>query len=77
MLGSNLLSHASADFHRGFGVGFEDLLIAALVVLPFSATLGILLQAMGLPGPAAVIVAGLAQGVAMFWNAGWRARGGE
>ena len=73
----DLLAHAATDFRQGFGASFEAILIAALVVLPFAATLGILLRAIGLPGPAAVVVTGLAQGIGMFWNAGWRLRDGE
>ena len=76
-MAARAFEQAVADVRRGWSAPAEDILIAALVVLPFAATLGILLQAAGLPGPAAVVVAGVAQGVATFWNAGWRARGEE
>jgi Kef-type K+ transport system membrane component KefB len=63
------------DLRRGFGASLEDILIAALVALPFSGTLAIFLGALGLPGEIGVVVAGLAQGVGTFWIAGALRRG--
>jgi hypothetical protein len=65
---------AAADARRGFSAGFEDILVAALVALPFTGTLAILLGAFGLPGWLSVLVAGVAQGFGTFWIAGVRNR---
>jgi hypothetical protein len=67
-----------ADIRRGWSVSVEDLFIAALVVLPFTGTLAILVGTMAsVPDAVLVILTGLLQGVATFWNAGWRARTSE
>lgn len=72
---THLRADLMADLRRGFRhPGFEDLLVAALVALPFTGTLGILLLSAGLPGWLGVVIAGLAQGVATFWITGYRAR---
>jgi hypothetical protein len=68
------LETVMADIRRGWGASLEEIAIAALVVLPFSGTLAILLQFMGLPAAVAIVVAGLAQGAGTFGTAGWRAR---
>ena len=64
----------AADARRGLRAPLEDILVAALVAMPFAGTLGIFLAAAGLPGAVATVVAGLAQGVGMFWIAGYRRR---
>jgi hypothetical protein len=72
---SDLLSHAASDLRRGWSVSLGELAIAALVMLPFTFALTLLVNAMAWwPSAAMVVLAGLVQGVGMFWNAGWRAR---
>ena len=67
--------HLIADLRRGFRVPFEDLAIAALVMLPFTFALTLLVNSVASwPSPVMIVLAGLVQGVGMFWNAGWRAR---
>ena len=76
--GSGTRAQALADLRRGWSVGLGDLMIAALVVLPFTSGLAILIGWM-LPLSSAVLVVltGILQGIATFWNAGWRARTSE
>ncbi len=73
--GGWILSVAVADFVRGWRSSLEDIVIAALVMLPFTFAAVILVDQMfGLPDLVNVVLAGLVQGFGMFWNAGWRAR---
>ena len=73
----DLRRHLVADLRRGFRVPFEDLMIAALVMLPFTFAVTLLVGAMAWwPSSMMIVLAGVVQGVGMFWNAGWRARGG-
>jgi hypothetical protein len=68
---------ARADLQRGWGVSFQNLLVAALVVLPFSFTLGILIgQATWWPSTVLILLTGLFQGIGTFWLAGFRRRRG-
>jgi hypothetical protein len=66
---------AVGDARRGLRAPLEDIVVGALVALPFSGTLAILLAAAGLPGAVGVVVAGLAQGLGTFWIAGALRRG--
>jgi hypothetical protein len=69
------LEHVADDVRRGWSVGIEDLFIAALVTLPFTVTLAVLADTIvDVPSPLLIVLTGVLQGVAMFWNAGWRAR---
>lgn len=75
MMDSGIVGRAVRDIRRGWRASFDEIAIAALVVLPFSGTLAILLgSTTDLAAPALVVVAGLLQGLAAFWAAGWRAR---
>jgi len=75
MLEAVRMQDVVADFRRGWGVSFEDLAIAALVTLPFTVTLAVLIDSIvDVPSPVLIVLTGVLQGVAMFWNAGWRAR---
>ena len=72
---SDIRANAAGDLRRGFGVSLEALVIAALVMLPFTFALTLLVNAMvWWPSPVMILLAGLVQGVGMFWIAGWRAR---
>ena len=54
---------------------FEDLAIAALVMLPFTFALTLFVNSMAWwPSAVMIVLAGLVQGFGTFWNAGWRAR---
>jgi hypothetical protein len=69
------LEHVADDVRRGWRVGIEDLCIAALVTLPFTVTLAVLADTIvDVPSPLLIVLTGVLQGVATFWNAGWRAR---
>ena len=71
----DLRASLAGDVARGFRVQFEDLAIAALVMLPFTFALTLLVNSVASwPSPVMIVLAGLVQGVGMFWNAGWRAR---
>jgi hypothetical protein len=75
---SNARGQPLADLRRGWSVPLADLVIAALVVLPFTGGLAILVGWMfPLSSAVLIVLTGLLQGVAMFWNAGWRARTSE
>ena len=64
-----------ADLGRGFGVSAEDLAIAALVVAPFTVTLGIWLGWLTwAPSWVLIGITLIAQVIATAWNAGWRVR---
>jgi hypothetical protein len=72
---SDIRANAAGDLRRGFGVSLEPLVIAALVMLPFTFALTLLVSAVAWwPSPLMVLLAGVVQGVGTFWNAGWRAR---
>jgi hypothetical protein len=72
---SGIWARAVDDLRRGWSASLPDLLIAALVMLPFTGGLAILLSWMvPLPSTVLILLTGLLQGIAMFWNAGWRAR---
>ena len=74
----DMWDHAVEDIRRGWRTSFDEIMIAALVMLPFTGTLAILVGTMiPLPSAVLVVLAGLLQGVATFWNAGWRARTGD
>jgi hypothetical protein len=77
----DIRSNALDDFRRGWRVPFEDLAIAALVMLPFTFAVSLLVNSMvWWPSLVMIVLAGVVQGLGMFWNAGWRARtaaGGE
>jgi hypothetical protein len=73
-----IFAGVAADVRRGWRASFEDIAVAALVVLPFTGALGVLVGAMtGWPSAFLIVLTGLAQGVATYWNAGWRARPAE
>jgi hypothetical protein len=64
-----------ADLGRGLGVSAEDMAIAALVVAPFTLTLGIWVGWLTWwPSSVLIAITLAAQVVATLWNAGWRAR---
>lgn len=68
---------AKADLRRGWGVSFQDLLVATLVVLPFSTALGIwIAQATWWPSAVMIVLTGLLQAIGAFWLAGYRRRRG-
>ena len=68
---------AVADVARGVKVSAEDMAIAALVMMPFTLTVVVLLSWI-VPLPSLVLqLLWLALTVvATYWNAGWRARTG-
>ena len=69
---------ALADFRLGWRTTPEDLAIAALVVMPFTAALAIFVsQLSGLPSLWIMILFVVAQVLATSWNAGWRARASD
>lgn len=69
------MNAAMADVRLGWHVSAEDIAIAALVMLPFTLALILLVNAaLWLPNVVSIVLAGLVQGVGTFWNAGWRAR---
>ena len=71
----DLFENIPGDVRRGWSVSFEDLAIAALVMLPFTFALTLLVNSMAWwPSWVMIVLAGLVQGFGMFWNAGWRAR---
>jgi hypothetical protein len=72
---SDIRANAAGDVRRGFGVSLVPLVIAALVMLPFTFALTLVVNAMAAwPSPVMILIAGVVQGVGTFWNAGWRAR---
>ena len=77
MDGADLQATRSRDVAARRRVSAEDLAIAALVMLPFTLTLAVLVE-LDRPGaePACCssVLAGPAAVAATFWNAGWRAR---
>ena len=73
---------AVADVSRGARMSAEDMASAALVMMPFTLTLVVLLSwIMPLPSLLLQLLWLVLTVVAAFWNAGWRARtateGGE
>ncbi|MBA3325918.1 MAG: hypothetical protein H0T41_11875 [Rhodobacteraceae bacterium] len=67
-----------ATLRSGYGASLQELLIAALVALPFSGALAIWLQAAAdWQSPIMIVVSGLLQGIATFWIAGYRREGNE
>lgn len=71
----DLRAHAKDDFRRGWRVSLEDMVIAALVVLPFTFAITLLLNSIAWwPSAVLIVLAGGLQGLFTFWNAGWRAR---
>jgi hypothetical protein len=63
------------DMRRGRTVGAEDLVIAALVMAPFTLTLGVVLGWMTwAPSWLLIAVTLIVTVFATLWNAGWRAR---
>jgi hypothetical protein len=70
-----LIAHVPDDIRGGWGVSFEDLAIAALVMLPFTFALTLFVNSMAWwPSAVMIVLAGIVQGVGTYWNAGWRAR---
>jgi hypothetical protein len=70
-----LRAAAIADVRRGWTVSGEDIAIASLVVMPFVATLLVLVsQISGLPSLWIMLLFVIVEVLATFWNAGWRAR---
>ena len=70
-----LFAHVPDDIWRGWRVSFEDLAIAALVMLPFTFALTLFVNSMAWwPSWVMIVLAGVVQGVGTFWNAGWRER---
>jgi hypothetical protein len=66
---------AAEDLRRGVGASPEDILIAALVMLPFVGTAGIWVNIVtGWPSVATLVLTALLMVPATLWNAGWRAR---
>jgi hypothetical protein len=64
-----------ADLRRGLSQSAEELAIAALVVAPFSVTLGVWVGWLTwAPSWLLIAITLVAQAVATLWNAGWRAR---
>lgn len=73
---ARIAGRAAHDMRRGWRAPIGGIVVAALVALPFTGALAILLGgATDLPAPALILVVGALQGVATFWVAGWRARG--
>ena len=71
----DLLENIPGDVRRGSSVSFEDLAIAALVMLPFTLALTLWVNSMAWwPSWVMIVLAGVVQGFGTFWNAGWRAR---
>ena len=65
----------TADLRRGLSRSAGDLTIAALVVAPFTVTLGIWVGWLTwAPSSVLMGLTLLAQVLATIWNAGWRAR---
>ncbi len=72
---TDIRANAAGDLRRGWRVSFEDMMIAALVMLPFTFAVTLLLNAIvWLPSAVLIVLAAIVQGFGMFWNAGWRAR---
>jgi hypothetical protein len=70
-----LLAKVPEDMRRGSTVGAEDLVIAALVMAPFTLTLGVVLGWMTwAPSWLLIAVTLIVTVFATLWNAGWRAR---
>ena len=70
-----IFEQVAGDVRRGWDVSVEDLCIAALVTLPFTVTVAVLIDSIvDVPSPVLIVLTGVLQGFAMFWNAGWRAR---
>jgi len=67
----------AGDLGRGFRAPIGGIAIAMLVMLPFTFALTLLVGwLVSWPSPVMILLAGLAQGVGTFWNAGWRMRTG-
>jgi len=68
-------AEVAADLRRGLGASAEDLTIAALVVAPFTLTLGVWVGWLTwASSPVLIVLTLVAQAVATLWNAGWRVR---
>lgn len=66
-----------ADVGRGLGAGTEEMVLGALIMAPFTATLVVLLGWMvPLPAVVAMLLFVVLTVPAALWNAGLRARGG-
>lgn len=66
----------AADLRRGWRASFDDLVVAALVALPFSGSLAIWISWLTWwPSVVLIPLTGLLQGVLTFWIAGMRHRG--
>jgi len=64
-----------ADARRGMAASPEDLLIAVLVVAPFTLALGVLIGWMTwAPSGLLISLMLIVTAAAAAWNAGWRAR---
>jgi hypothetical protein len=67
--------HLAADVRLGCGQSIEDLAISALVMAPFTLTLGIWIGWLTwASSPVLIAITLVAQLAATLWNAGWRAR---
>jgi hypothetical protein len=72
---NDVKARAIADVRLGTRQSAEDLVIAGLVMLPFSGCLMILINTgMNAPGPVGSGIALVALIAGTIWNAGWRAR---
>jgi hypothetical protein len=72
---TDLRGEAVADVRRGWGVSLEDMAIAALVMMPFTFAVTLLVNSMAWwPAWTMILLWLVIQGVGTFWNAGWRAR---
>jgi hypothetical protein len=68
---------AIADARRAAGLSAEDVAIAALVMMPFTLTLAVLVGwIVPLPNLVLQAIWVIATAIAAAWNAGWRARTG-
>lgn len=71
-------TQAMADMRAGLGVPMQDLLVAALVALPFAGCLGIFVNAAtGWPTPLPLLVTLVAEVPLTLWIAGLRQRTSE
>jgi hypothetical protein len=74
----NLSRGMAADLRLGLSQSGEDLAIAALVMAPFSLTVGVWVGWLTwAPNWVLVVLTLIVQVVATVWNAGWRARDAE
>jgi hypothetical protein len=72
---NDIRTNAAADLRRGLGVSWEDLVIAALVMMPLALGATLVVSAMAWWPSALMIALWLALTIpATLWNAGWRAR---